>query len=111
MSHQDFYISSDLHGSKRICDTRVSIDSVLACLDAGEGPEAIQRAYPILSLDQIRDAVAYIQLHPREIAEHRELQAARWSAARAQAESRPDPLLARLRMNKAHPTTKAPSAK
>jgi len=98
MVQRDFYISSDLHGSKRICDTRISIDSILACLDRGEDPAAIQRAFPILSLDQIQDAIAHIQSHPREIAEHRELQAGRWSAARAESESHPDPLFARMRM-------------
>jgi uncharacterized protein (DUF433 family) len=111
MAQRDFYISSDLHGSKRICDTRVSVDSILACLDHGEDPAAIQRAFPVLSLDQIQDTIAYIQLHPREIAEHRELQAAKWSAARAESESRCDPLFTRLRMTQAKRTSKAPSAK
>jgi len=96
MAQRDFYISSDLHGSKRICDTRVSVDSMLACLDRGEYPAAIQRAFPTLSVDQIQDTIAYIRSHPREIAEHRELQAAKWSAARAESDNRPDPLFARL---------------
>jgi uncharacterized protein (DUF433 family) len=111
MAPGEFYIVSDLHGAKRICDTRVSIDSVLTCLDNGEDAAGIQRAFPILSLDQIKDAIAYIRARPREIAEHRELQAARWDAARAESEKHPDPVFAHLRKTRAEQIVKTSSGK
>ncbi|HZK80443.1 MAG TPA: DUF433 domain-containing protein [Humisphaera sp.] len=101
MAEREFYIICDLHGGKRICETRVSVDSILACLDRGEDPSAIQLAFPALSLDQIQNTIAYIRSHPREIAEHRELQAARWDAARSESARRHDPVFDRLQTRRA----------
>ena len=101
MPEREFHIICDLHGAKRICDTRVSVDSVLECLDRGEDNDAIQRAFPALSLDQIRNTIVYIRSHPREIAEHRELQASRWNVARAESEGKPDAVFDRLRTRRA----------
>jgi uncharacterized protein (DUF433 family) len=97
MRRPEFYIICDLNGAKRICDTRVSIDSVLACLDQGDDAATIQEAYPALTREQVDSTIQYISSHPREIEEHRRLQTARWETLRAESEAKPDALRDRVR--------------
>lgn len=51
----------------RIRDTRVSLDSVIYQFQQGRSPEAIQDAFPTLSLSQVYGAIAYYLDHRIEL--------------------------------------------
>jgi len=46
-------------GKPVIRGTRITVENILERLGAGEAPEEIQEAYPQLSLEAIRAALAY----------------------------------------------------
>ena len=54
----------------RIRDTRVSLDSVVYEFRRGRSPEAIQDAFPALSLSQIYGAIAFYLDHRAELDEY-----------------------------------------
>jgi len=54
----------------RIKDTRVALDSVIYQFQQGRSPEAIQDAFPALSLSQVYGAIAYYLDHEAEIDEY-----------------------------------------
>lgn len=54
----------------RIKDTRVALDSVIYQFQEGRSPEAIQDAFPALSLSQIYGAIAFYLDHESEIDEY-----------------------------------------
>lgn len=54
----------------RIKDTRVALDSVIYQFQQGRSPEAIQDAFPALSLSQVYGAIAFYLDHESEIDEY-----------------------------------------
>jgi len=54
----------------RIKDARVALDSVIYQFRQGRSPEAIQAAFPALSLSQIYGAIAFYLDHESEIDEY-----------------------------------------
>ena len=54
----------------RIRDTRVSLDSIVYQFRQGRSPEAIQDAFPALSLSQIYGAIAFYLDHRTELDEY-----------------------------------------
>lgn len=54
----------------RIKGTRVAIDSVIYQFQQGRSPEAIQDAFPALSLSQVFGAIAFYLDHEAEIDEY-----------------------------------------
>jgi len=57
-------------GTYQIGDTRVSLDSVIYAYHRGSSPEAIQRSYPSLTLEQIHGSLAFYLSHKQEIDEY-----------------------------------------
>ncbi len=51
----------------RVRDTRVALDSIVYQFRAGRSPEAIQDAFPTLSLGQIYGALAFYLDHQTEL--------------------------------------------
>lgn len=54
----------------RIKGTRVSLDSIIYQFQQGRSPEAIQDAFPVLSLSQVYAAIAYYLDHQAELEEY-----------------------------------------
>lgn len=54
----------------RIKDTRVSLDSIIYQFRGGRSPEAIQDAFPVLSLSQIYGAIAFYLDHQKDLDEY-----------------------------------------
>jgi uncharacterized protein (DUF433 family) len=67
ISKQDLVVSDPeiLSGMPVFAGTRVLIDTVLACIDAGEDLERIRESYPIADDEHIAAARAYRAAHPR----------------------------------------------
>jgi uncharacterized protein (DUF433 family) len=55
------------HGGYYIRDTRVSLDSIVYRWLEGLSPETIAECFPVLTLEQVYDAVAYYLGHRAEI--------------------------------------------
>src|SRR5256885_1684065 len=89
----DFFIDRPELGVMRIGKSRVSLYSVLIELERGESPEAIQRSFPALSIEQVRGAIDYIRAHPAEVESYRAAIDAEWEQIRAEHEDGSDPLL------------------
>jgi uncharacterized protein (DUF433 family) len=54
----------------RIRGTRVALDSIVYQFQQGRSPEAIQDAFPSLSLSQVYGAIAYYLDHQAELDEY-----------------------------------------
>lgn len=55
----DVPIWTDEHGRVRIANTRVTINSVIACYQHGDTPERIHEGFPTVSLADIYAVVTY----------------------------------------------------
>ena len=51
------------NGNYYVAGTRISLDSVVYSFCRGNSPETIQEEYPLLSIAQIRNAIAFYQSH------------------------------------------------
>jgi uncharacterized protein (DUF433 family) len=47
--------------------TRISLDSVVYAFQRGAAPESIQRAFPLLTLEEIYGAITFYLAHKQEI--------------------------------------------
>jgi uncharacterized protein (DUF433 family) len=54
-------------GGYWITGTRVSLDSVVYAFKRGAAPESIQRAFPLLTLEEVYGAIAFYLAHMQEI--------------------------------------------
>ena len=71
----------------RVKGTRVALDSIIYQFQQGRSPEAIQDAFPALSLSQVYAAIAYYLDHQAELDEylaHNEAMEAEFSQTIAQ---------------------------
>jgi uncharacterized protein (DUF433 family) len=57
----------DEHGTIRVSGTRVTLDTVIACYHQGDSPEAIQRGFDVLPLNDIYTVIAYYLAHRNEM--------------------------------------------
>src|SRR2546422_1081750 len=48
-------------------DTRISLDSIVYAFKRGAAPESIQRAFPLLTLEEIYGAITFYLAHEQEI--------------------------------------------
>ncbi|MGH7963628.1 MAG: DUF433 domain-containing protein [Candidatus Binatia bacterium] len=55
------------NGGYRICNTRVSLDSVVYAFLHGQSPESIVDSFPILTLEQVYGAIAYYLANQAEV--------------------------------------------
>jgi uncharacterized protein (DUF433 family) len=53
-----------------IQDTRISLDSIVYAFRRGMAPESIQRAFPLLTLEEVYGAIAYYLANAEEIDAH-----------------------------------------
>jgi uncharacterized protein (DUF433 family) len=63
-------VREDGHGGLRVGNTRVQLESVLACYERGEMPEEIVEAFPSLELADVYAVLAWVLCHPAEVAEY-----------------------------------------
>jgi uncharacterized protein (DUF433 family) len=54
-------------GAYKVGGTRVSLDSVVYSFRRGASPEAIQRSFPALTLEQVYGAIAFYLANQEEI--------------------------------------------
>ena len=47
--------------------TRISLDSIVHALKRGAAPESIQRAFPLLTLEEIYGAITFYLAHAQEL--------------------------------------------
>jgi|GEM_PF-1108939 uncharacterized protein (DUF433 family) len=60
-------LKMDEHGTIRVSDTRVTLDTVIACYHQGDSPEAIHEGFDVLPLDDIYTVIAYYLAHRVEL--------------------------------------------
>ena len=54
-------------GGYWIAGTRISLDSLVYAFKRGAAPESIQRAFPLLTLEEIYGAITFYLAHAQEI--------------------------------------------
>ncbi len=57
----------DEHGTIRVSGTRVTFDTVIACYQQGDSPEAIHEGFDVLPLNAIYAVIAYYLAHRDEL--------------------------------------------
>lgn len=57
----------DEHGVIRVSGTRVTLDTVIACYQQGDSPEAIHEGFDVLPLNDIYAVIAYYLAHRDEL--------------------------------------------
>lgn len=101
MTEAKSYVRTDAHGVLRVGQTRVSLDSVVYAFRNGDSAESIREQYPALSLEEVYGAIAYYLANRDEVHHYLERQDKVWEEQRRHAEQAPNPLLERLRAQKA----------
>jgi uncharacterized protein (DUF433 family) len=81
----------------RVGGTRVSLDSVVLAFQEGHPPESIRQQYPALTLEALYGALTHYLAHREEVEDYLRRQGQVWERARREAETRPSPVLDRLR--------------
>jgi uncharacterized protein (DUF433 family) len=59
-------------GGYWITGTRISLDSIVYAFKRGVAPESMQRAFPLLTLEEIYGAITFYLAHEQEIDAHLE---------------------------------------
>jgi uncharacterized protein (DUF433 family) len=54
-------------GGYWIAGTRIALDSIIYAFKRGAAPESIQRAFPLLTLEEIYGAITFYLAHEQEI--------------------------------------------
>jgi uncharacterized protein (DUF433 family) len=54
-------------GGYWITGTRISLDSIVYAFKRGAAPESMQRAFPLLTLEEVYGAITFYLAHEREI--------------------------------------------
>ena len=91
------YVRIDSHGVMRVADTRISLDSIVIGFQQGESPEAIQKSYPAVSLEQVYGVIAYYLGNRDEVDAYLRSQDAVWEYLQSWSEAQPSPVRDRLR--------------
>ena len=77
-------------GGYWITGTRISLDSIVYAFKRGAAPESIQRAFPLLTLEEIYGAITFYLSHRDEVERHLMQNRAKFDALRKKArESHP----------------------
>ena len=69
-------------GVYMVAGTRVSLDSIVYAFLDGQSAEAIARAFPVLTLEQVHGAIAYYLAHRDEVDRYLETRRQDFAAAR-----------------------------
>ena len=65
MAHSEYV--EQRNGGFYIAGTRVSLDSIVYSLKAGDFPETIRRNFPSLTFDQVDGSIAFYLAHEQEV--------------------------------------------
>jgi uncharacterized protein (DUF433 family) len=106
MGSDTMYVRTDEHGVKRVANTRVMLDSVIAGYKQGHSPETIRQQYSALTLEQVYGAITYYLAHQAQVDEYLRRQDALWQQLRREAERQPAPVVKRLRALRRKETAK-----
>ncbi|MBX3066058.1 MAG: DUF433 domain-containing protein [Anaerolineae bacterium] len=60
-------LKMDEYGAIRVSGTRVTLDTVIACYQQGDSPEAIHEGFDVLPLNDIYTVIAYYLAHRDEL--------------------------------------------
>jgi uncharacterized protein (DUF433 family) len=101
-------IQTDEHGSLRVGDSRVMLDSVVVAWQQGHSAETIQQQFPALSLADVYGAIAYYLRNRTDVDQYLHLQAALWQSGREVWNRRSGVLVQRLREAASAATAEAP---
>lgn len=101
MAAANEYVRTDEYGVMRVADTHVMLESVAIAFQQGDSPEAIQRQYPSLALEQVYGAITWCLAHPREVEDYLRKQEGVWDLWKARFGQAPNPAIERLRTIKA----------
>jgi uncharacterized protein (DUF433 family) len=55
------------NGGYYVAGTRISLDSIVYCFNAGESPETIRQNFSSLTLEQVYGAIAFYLAHQRQV--------------------------------------------
>ena len=91
------YIREDERGVKRVGQTRVMLDSVIAAFQQGHSPETIAQQYPALTLEEVYGAITCYLANRIEIDQYLRRQDEVWKAEREKADQTASSVVARLR--------------
>ena len=75
-------------GGYWVTGTRVSLDSIVQCFNAGSSPETILEEFEALNLAQVYGAITYYLAHQSEIDEYLEQSEEEWETFRAHIEEK-----------------------
>lgn len=90
-------LTLDEHGTVRVRDTRVTLDTILACYHQGDTPEGIHTGFPTVAVADIYAIIAYYLAHQAEVDAYLKRQAAEAERLRETIEANyPPELRARL---------------
>ena len=91
------YVEPTPEGVWKVCDSRVSLDSVLAAYLSGLSPEGIQEAFPSLSLEAIHGCLAFYLRNRAELDAYLQRERDNFEAQRRAMAVKNQPLTDRLR--------------
>jgi uncharacterized protein (DUF433 family) len=97
MSEIKTYIRVDQYGVKRVGQSRVMLDSVVAGFEQGHSAETIRQQYPSLTLEEVYGAITYYLSHVDEVKEYLRHQGKVWDHWRAKSAQSLSPVVERLR--------------
>jgi len=100
------YVRDDEQGVKRVGQTRVMLDWVIAAFDQGHSAETIAQQYPALTLEEIYGAITYYLANKPEVEQYLRRQDVVWMQEREKAVA--SLVIARLRSQAAQAPTGAP---
>ncbi len=92
------YVHRHPSGVYRIGETRVSLDSIIACYLDGCTGEGIVECFPVLTLEQVQGALDFYLNNPELVKVYLKEREAHWEKFKAEIDAQPvPPVVARLR--------------
>ena len=76
------YVQQTAEGSWRICNSRVSLDSIVHAWWDGQSPETIAEEFPTLSVEQVYGAIAFYLHNQEEMDRYLSEQSRKWEELR-----------------------------
>jgi uncharacterized protein (DUF433 family) len=91
------YVRNDEHGVKRVGQTRVMLESVIAPFNQGHSAETIAQQYPALTLEEVYGTITYYLANKAEVDRYLQHQDEVWKQARDKSGQTASSVVARLR--------------
>lgn len=102
------YVEQTPEGSWRLCNSRVSLDSIVHAWRDGQSPETIAEEFPTISVEQVYGAIAFYLHNQDEIDRYLSDQDKAWETLQQQSEGQHGALLDRIRSRRTPPEAKGP---